>query len=208
MYQPKFPIRTAAEVKAILGPDFPTQVAKVIDHIDPHCQAWIERCPFIVISSISASGAMDTSPKGDSPGFVKVLDQHTLAIPDRLGNHRGDTFFNVLENPSVGLIFIVPRRREVVRVSGVAEIAKDPDLLQTMAINGKVPDLALIVHVKEAFFHCGKAMIRSGMWEPETWGPIEGLPSYAQALKSHGNLPNDLAELEEIVANNEANRLY
>jgi predicted pyridoxine 5'-phosphate oxidase superfamily flavin-nucleotide-binding protein len=137
-----------------------------------------------------------------------VLDTHTLAIPDRLGNHRGDTFFNVLENPSVGLIFIVPRRREVVRVSGVAEIAKDPDLLQTMAINGKVPDLALIVHVKEAFFHCGKAMIRSGMWEPEKWGSIEGLPSYAQALKSHGNLPNDLAALEEIVANNEANRLY
>jgi PPOX class probable FMN-dependent enzyme len=151
---------------------------------------------------------MDTSPKGDPPGFVKVLDKHTLAIPDRLGNHRGDTFFNVLENPSVGIVFIVPRRREVVRVSGMAEIAKDPDLLQTMAINGKVPDLALIVHVKEAFFHCGKAMIRSGMWEPETWGAIESLPSYAQALKSHGNLPNDLAELEERVANNEANRLY
>jgi PPOX class probable FMN-dependent enzyme len=208
MYQPKFPIRTAAEVKAILGPDFPMQVAKVIDHIDPHCQAWIERCPFIVISSISASGAMDTSPKGDPPGFVKVLDKHTLAIPDRLGNHRGDTFFNVLENPSVGIVCIVPRRREVVRISGVAEIAKDPDLLQTMAVNGKVPDLALIVHVKEAFFHCGKAMIRSGMWEPETWGAIEGLPSYAQALKSHGNLPNALADLEERVANNEANRLY
>jgi predicted pyridoxine 5'-phosphate oxidase superfamily flavin-nucleotide-binding protein len=136
MYQPKFPIRTAAEVKAILGPDFPMQVAKVIDHIDQHCQAWIERCPFIVISSISASGAMDTSPKGDPPGFVKV------------------------------------------------------------------PDLALIVHVKEAFFHCGKAMIRSGMWEPEKWGSIDGLPSYAQALKSHGNLPNDLAELEEGVADN------
>jgi uncharacterized protein len=77
-----------------------------------------------------------------------------------------------------------------------------------MAVNGKVPDLALIVHVKEAFFHCGKAMIRSGMWEPEKWGAIEGLPSYAQALKSHGNLSNDLAELEEIVANNEADRLY
>ena len=208
MYQPKFPIRTAAEVKAILGPDFPTQVAKIIDHIDQHCQAWIERCPFIVIASISASGSMDTSPKGDPPGFIKVLDKHTLAIPDRLGNHRGDTFFNVLENPNVGIVFIVPRRTEVVRVSGVAEIAKDPDLLQTMAVKGKVPDLALIIHVKEAFFHCGKSMIRSGMWEPEKWGSIEGLPSYAQALKSHGNLTNDLADLEERVAHNEANRLY
>jgi hypothetical protein len=208
MYQPKFPIRTAAEVKAILGPDFASQVAKIIDHIDPYCQAWIERCPFIVISSISASGSMDTSPKGDPPGFVKVLDKHTLAIPDRLGNHRGDTFFNVLENPNVGVVFIVPRRTEVVRVSGVAEVAKDPDLLQAMAVNGKVPDLALIIHVKEAFFHCGKSMIRSGMWQPDKWGSIEGLPSYAQALKSHGNLSNDLADLEARVANNEANRLY
>jgi PPOX class probable FMN-dependent enzyme len=208
MYQPKFPIKTASEVKAILGPDFPSQVAKVIDHIDQHCRAWIERCPFIVISSISASGSMDTSPKGDPPGFVKVLDKHTLAIPDRLGNHRGDTFYNVLENPSVGIIFIVPRRKEVVRVSGVAEIAKDPDLLQTMVVNGKVPDLALIVRVKEAFFHCGKSMIRSGMWEPDKWGPIDGLPSYAQALKSHGQLPNELADLEERVAHNEAKRLY
>jgi hypothetical protein len=208
MYRPKFPVRTAAEVKAILGPDFASQVGKIIDHIDPLCQAWIERCPFIVISSISASGSMDTSPKGDPPGFVKILDRHTLAIPDRLGNHRGDTFFNVLENPNVGLVFIVPRRTEVVRVSGVAEIAKDPDLLQTMAVNGKLPDLALIIHVKEAFFHCGKSMIRSGMWQPDKWGSIEGLPSYAQALKSHGNLSNDLADLQARVANNEANRLY
>jgi predicted pyridoxine 5'-phosphate oxidase superfamily flavin-nucleotide-binding protein len=87
MYQAKFPVRTASEIKAILGPDFPSQVSKIIDHIDPHCRAWIERCPFIVISSISASGGMDTSPKGDPPGFVKVLDKHTLVIPDRLGNH-------------------------------------------------------------------------------------------------------------------------
>jgi len=208
MYQPKFPIRTASEVKAILGPDFPSQVAKIIDHIDPHCKAWIERCPFIVISSISGSGAMDTSPKGDPPGFVKVLDRHTLAIPDRLGNHRGDTLLNVLENPNVGILFIVPKRREVVRVSGTAEVVKDPDLLELMVVNGKRPDLALIVHVKEAFFHCGKSMIRSGMWEPDKWASIHGLPSYAQALKDHGNLPDALPDLEQRVAHNETDRLY
>ncbi len=208
MYQPKFPVRTVSEVQAILGPSFPSQVAKVIDHIDTHCQAWIERCPFIVISSISASGAMDTSPKGDPPGFVKVLDKHTLAIPDRLGNNRGDTFLNVLENPNVGIVFMVPKRREVVRVSGVAELAKDPDLLETMSAGGKVPDLALIVRVREAFFHCGKSMIRSGMWEPEKWGSIDGLPSYALALKAHGKLPNELSDLEQRMAHNEANRLY
>jgi uncharacterized protein len=207
VYQPKVPITSAAEVKAILGPDIPSQIAKVIDHIDAHCKAWIERCPFIVISSVNAGGAMDISPKGDPPGFVKVLDKHTLAIPDRLGNHRGDTFLNVLENPSVGIVFIVPKRREVVRVSGMASLARDPELLAEMAVSGKLPDLAMIVRVKEAFFHCGKAMIRSGMWEPHRWGSIDGLPTYAQALKDHGNMANSLEDLQARVERNEE-KLY
>ena len=150
MYQPTLTVKTASEVKAILGKDFPSQVAKIIDHIDSHCRAWIERCPFVVISSTNAAGAMDVSPKGDPPGFVKVLDTHTLAVPDRMGNHRGDTFLNVLENPSVGLLFIVPKRREVVRVSGVAQVVRDPELLERMAVNGKLPDLALHVRCKLA----------------------------------------------------------
>jgi uncharacterized protein len=208
MYQVKLPVRSSAEVQEILGQRLPVSEHKIINHIDPLCRAWIERSPFICISSISASGAMDVSPKGDPPGFVKVLDEKTLAIPDRLGNHRGDTFFNVLENPNVGLVLLIPMRREVVRVSGQAEITKDPDLLKQMAVNGKVPDLALIVHVSEAFYHCGKAMIRSGMWEPEKWASIEGLPSYALALKRHARPPLELAAVEQIVINNEANRLY
>ena len=207
MYQPEVTVTSAAEVKAILGPDFPNQTAKVIDHIDVHCRVWIERCPFIVVSSINAAGAMDTSPKGDPPGFVKVLDRHTLAIPDRKGNHRGDTFLNVLENPGVGIIFIVPKRREVVRVSGTALLARDPDLLATMAVNGKLPHIAMIVRVKEAFFHCGKSMIRSGMWEPGRWGSIDGLPTYAQALKDHG-APESLEDLQAMCDFNEARRLY
>lgn len=208
MYQATFPITTASEVKAILGEDFPSQIAKIIDHIDPHCRAWIERCPFIVIASANSSGAVDTSPKGDPPGFVKVLDDHTLAIPDRIGNHRGDTFLNVLENPNIGILFIVPKRREVVRVSGTAQVVRDPELLQSMTVNEKLPDLALLVRVREAFFHCGKSMIRSRMWDPEMWGSIEGLPTYAQALKDHGKLPDRLSDLEKKTASNEVNRLY
>ena len=161
-----------------------------------------------MIASINAAGAMDTSPKGDPPGFVKVLDERTLAIPDRLGNHRGDTFLNVLENPAVGIVFIVPKRREVVRVSGTASLARDPDLLATMAVGGKVPDLAMIVRVREAFFHCGKAVVRSGLWEPGRWGPIDGLPSYARALKDQAGLASPLAEMEAAVAYNETQRLY
>ena len=208
MYQPKSVITTAAEIRALLGPVFETQAAKIIDHIDPHCQAWIERCPFIVLSSINAAGAMDVSPKGDPPGFVKVLDRNTLAIPDRLGNHRGDTFLNVLQNPSVAIVFIVPKRREVVRVSGTAQVVTDEDLLDSMAVQDKRPDLALVVTVKEAFFHCGKSMIRSGLWEPERWGSIDGLPTYAQALKDHGRVSTALPELERRLVHNEKHRLY
>jgi uncharacterized protein len=208
MYQPKVTVNTAAEVKAILGEDFPSQVAKIIDHIDLHCRAWIDRCPFVVISSTNAAGAMDVSPKGDPPGFVKVLDKHTLAVPDRIGNHRGDTFMNVLENPNVGLLFIVPKRREVVRVSGVAQVVRDPELLESMLVNGKLPDLALLVRVREAFFHCGKSMIRSRMWEPDRWGSIDGLPTYAHALKDHANLPYPLSDIERNLAFNETDRLY
>ena len=208
MYMPKDVLKTAADVKTILGEDYPSQTGKVIDHVDAHCQAWIERCPFIVISSASASGSMDVSPKGDPPGFVKVLDRHTLAIPDRIGNNRGDTFLNVLQNPNVGIIFIVPKRREVVRVGGTAMIVKDLELLEGMSVNGKLPHLALIVRVREAFFHCGKSMIRSRMWEPDRWGSIEGLPTYAQALKDHANLPRTLTDLEAMVADNEDNWLY
>lgn len=210
MYRPKAPITSAAEVKDILGPIHPSQIAKVIDHIDEHCAKWIERCPFIVISSINSAERWMSRQKA-TPGFVKVLDKHTLAIPDRLGNQRADTFLNVLENPNVGILFIVPRRREVVRMGGTAALVRDPELLAEMAVNGKTPRLAMLVHVREAFFHCGKSMIRSGMWEPDRWASIDGLPSYAQAMKAAGELTNfkeSLESLQSLVERNEAHRLY
>lgn len=208
MYKAKNVVTSAGELQDTLGKDLPSQINKVIDHIDAHCRAWIERTPFIVISSANATGAMDVSPKGDPPGFVKVLDRHTLAIPDRLGNHRGDTLKNVIENPRVGIIFVIPKRTEVVRVGGSAQVVKDPELLSDMAVNEKVPDLALLVRVEEAMFHCGKSMIRSRMWQPDEWASVEGLPSYAQALKDHGAMPDQLEELEAMVVRNETDRLY
>ena len=207
MFTPKMPVTSTVELRGLYGEPMPNQVQKVIDHIDVHCRAWIQRSPFIVISSIDADGNMDISPKGDPAGFVKVLDSATLAIPDRLGNHRIDTFLNVLQNPSVAIVFIVPKRREVVRVSGLGSLARDPDLLAELSVNGKLPSIALIVRVKEAFFHCGKSMIRSGMWEPEKWGPIDGLPSYAQALKDHA-ATDSLEFLQKLVHRNEKDRLY
>jgi len=208
MYQPTHVVKSSDDVKTTLGPDFDNQVNKVIDHIDDHCRAWIERSPYVTIASCNANGQMDISPKGDPAGFVKVLDRKTLAVPDRIGNHRGDTFINVLENPRVALMFVVPKRREVVRISGSAQVVRDPDLLEQMVINRHAPDLALLVRVEEAFFHCGKAMIRSRMWQPDEWGSTEGLPSYGQALKDHGELPDLVADLEERMASNETDRLY
>ena len=207
-YRPNQLVTSVTELEAILGEQFDSQVNKVIDHIDEHCRAWIERSPFIVVSTSSVTGAMDVSPKGDPPGFVRVLDAKTLAVPDRPGNHRGDTFRNVLENPNVGLMFVVPKRREVVRVSGTAVVVKDGPLLASMAVGDKVPTLALVVTVREAMFHCGKSMIRSNMWEPDLWGPVEGLPTYAQALVAHAALDTPLDQVEWMMQFNEEHRLY
>jgi PPOX class probable FMN-dependent enzyme len=151
---------------------------------------------------------MDVSPKGDPAGFVRVLDAHTLAIPDRIGNHRGDTLLNVLDNPSVAVVFIIPRRREVVRVNGMASLARDPDILAGMEVDGKRPDLAIVVQVREAFFHCGKSMIRSGLWEPERWGSIEGLPTYAQALKDHAASADTVEIIQARIDRSETELLY
>ena len=208
MYQPTHVVHDSDEIRAILGDVREVSAKKVIDHIDAHCRAWIERSPFVVMCTVDRSGKIDVAPKGDPPGFVKVLDDKTLAIPDRPGNRRADSFLNILENPRIGLMFIVPRRGEVVRVSGAAQVVRDPALLQSMAINDRAPDLAILVRVEEAFYHCGKAMIRSRMWQPDLWSPIEGLPSYAQALLDHGNLSRSLADIEEVVATNERERLY
>ncbi len=208
MMMPEQFIRTKDELQAILGRTTERQANKSIDHIDDLCRTWIERSPFIVISSVNAEGLMDVSPKGDPPGFVKVLDEYSIAIPDRLGNRRADTFLNLLENPNCGIVFFIPRRVEVVRVAGAAKIAQDPALLQTMAVKDKMPDLALVVNVKEAMFHCGKAIIRSNLWKPDAWPSIDGLPTYARALLDHAKPSETEEELQALITKNERERLY
>lgn len=208
MYEPKQIVSTESEVREILGKVLYSQDTKVIDHIDEHCRTWIERSTFVVISTVDKSGRVDVAPKGDPAGSWKVVDQHTLAIPDRLGNNRADTFTNIIENPRIGLMFVVPNRREVVRVSGSAVIAKDSDLLEAMAVGGKLPNLAIIVRVEEAMFHCGKSMIRSNLWNPDKWESVEGLPTYGQALVDHGKLPITVDEMQAGVEENAIECLY
>ena len=202
-------VRSEADLRALMGgPVAPPVVEKTLSALDRHCLAFIERSPFVLIASSNAEGRMDISPKGDAPGFVRVLDEHTLAIPDRPGNQRFDTFRNLFESPRVGLIFLIPGKRETLRISGKAEVVRDSELLTTLAANGRVPALAIAVHVDEAFFHCAKCIIRSHLWQPEQWPPLEGLPTLAQAMKDAASIPAPVEVVEGIIREDEEKRLY
>jgi PPOX class probable FMN-dependent enzyme len=208
LYKVKKPLTKSEDVQQVLGEKFESQERKVIDHIDPLCRAWIERSPFVTIATVNRQGQVDVAPKGDPAGFVKVLDDKTIAIPDRLGNHRGDSFHNIIDNPRIGLMFVIPMRNEVMRVSGSAQIAQDDEILDMMIVNDKRPDMAVVVHVEEAMYHCGKSMIRSRMWKPDDWASIDGLPSYALAVKTHADMPEPLEDYEAMMKYNDEERLY
>ena len=151
---------------------------------------------------------MDISPKGDPAGFVRVLDDHTLAIPDRPGNRRADTFHNILQNPHVGLIFMIPGKKETLRVSGSAKIVRDEGLRHSMAMRGKAPDLALAVHVEEAFFHCAKCIVRSKLWTPDDWPSLDGLPSLAETMIDAAKIDSPVQAVQAIIEEDEKDRLY
>lgn len=172
---------TLDELRRVL-PAPPHADAKVLPALDEHCRHFIAHSPFVVIASRDAAGNMDVSPKGDPPGFVQVLDERTLAIPDRPGNHRADTFGNVLEVPQVALLFLVPGEDLTLRVMGEATISEDPALLEAMAVGGRVPKLALRIAVHEAFLHCGKAPKRAHLWDPDAQVPTGTIPKMGEML--------------------------
>jgi len=158
-------VTTESELRELVGPANRWFTSKMLQRLDRRCQGFIAASPFVVVGSTNPLGMVDLSPKGDGPGFVRFLDDATLAIPDRRGNRRVDTFHNVLQNPGVGLIFFVPGQRETLRVTGRAVIVRDHDVRSTMVDNGRMPELAMIVSVEQAFFHCGKCISRSNLWE-------------------------------------------
>ena len=150
--------------------------------LDVHSRAFIARSPFLLMATAGADGRCDVSPKGDPPGFVLVLDDRRLVIPERPGNKRLDGMINLLANPHVGLIFLVPGRQETLRVNGRASITADPDLLARMALHGRTPLLAIGVEVEQCFLHCPKAFIRSQLWKHDEWPSADALPSMACVL--------------------------
>ena len=153
-------------LRAIYGRPHELAVKKSLSRLDRYCREFVGLSPFLMISSQGPNGA-DISPRGDPPGFVLIEDEQTLLIPDRPGNNRIDTLENVLHNPTVGLIFLVPGLGEALRINGLAEIIMGPEL-DALAINGRTPKTALRVRVREVFFHCAKALIRSKLWDPES----------------------------------------
>jgi len=201
-------VSSELELEAILGRPSSRVLAKVTDTLDEHCRRFIANSPFLLLASSDAGGNVDVSPKGDPPGFVLVVDEHTIAIPERPGNRRADTCRNLLQNPNVGLIFLVPGKRETLRMSGTAAIVRDAELRERMTMDGKVPDLALVVSIREAFFHCAKCMIRSHLWEPGQWPAVEGLPSLAQAMVTHGKLDISVDEMQAKIDDDARTRLY
>lgn len=192
-----------ASLREVMGRPDRLAIDKVLQRLDRHCRRFIELSPFLCLGTSDADGRADVSPRGDPPGFVKVLDDRTLLIPERPGNRRVDSMSNLLANPSVGLIFFVPGIDETLRLNGRASLVDAPEPLAELAVNGKVPKLAIRVDVDEVFFHCAKALRRSRLWDPETRVDAGAFPSLGRIVRDQiddvsGRTVEELdAEIEE-----------
>jgi PPOX class probable FMN-dependent enzyme len=175
-------VSNEGDLRQIIGRPKSRSVIKEQRTLDAHTRAFIAQSPFLLMATAGADGTCDVSPKGDAPGFVLVLDDTRLVIPDRPGNKRLDGMLNLLVNPHVGIIFLVPGRDETLRVNGRACVTRDPELMARMAVDGKTPLVAIGVEVEQCFVHCPKAFRRSSLWAPERWPAAEALPSMARVL--------------------------
>ena len=178
-------IASLEDLAGLYGDPLPAVRAKVIDRLDRHCRDWIARSPFVLVGTSNADGRCDVSPKGGAPGFVRVLDERRLTIPDAPGNRLVDSLRNIVANPHVGLLFLIPGLEETLRVNGRASLTRDPDLLEQLADGAKPPKVAIGVEVEEAFLHCAKAFKRSSLWLPERWPSTDGLARPAQIWRDH-----------------------
>lgn len=174
---------------------------KVQRALDKYTREFIRRSPFLCIGTQDRDGRADVSPRGDPAGFVRILDETTLAIPDRTGNNRLDSLVNILGNPNVGLLFIVPGFDDTLRVSGTARLSTDPAILEPMSVNGRVPKLAIVVSVREAFLHCAKAFRRSRLWDPASRQDRREMASLSRIiLDQTTGAPSDPREMDRIDA--------
>ena len=202
-------IRSEEDLRAIIGEPTSLAVIKSADRITPPMRRFIELSPFCCIASRNGAGEPDISPRGDPAGFVHIADERTLLIPDRPGNKRGDTLSNILQDPIVALIFLIPGVRDMLRVTGRAEITTDPALLALFPVGGKLPKLVIRVHVEDALGHCSKAVRRSELWE-DTWHPAKGaVPTLAELCTDHLGMPDEkVQEVHEGIESRATTTLY
>lgn len=202
-------IETEADLRGIIPPPADLVVKKQLPALDEHARRFLERSPFVVIGTCGRTHGCDVSPRGEAPGGFVVLDDQTIAIGDRPGNRRSDSFRNLLENPQIGLFFMVPGVEETLRVNGRAKIVVDKALFEKLTVGGKAPLVALVVEVEEVFFQCAKAFKRSKLWVPSSWPDPSFQPSLAKVLKDQ--VPScEMTEkaLDDLIQNGNRNNLY
>lgn len=181
---------------------------KVIDHIDDLSRRFIAAATLAIVSSTRPDGILDVTPRGDPPGFVRILNENLMAIPDRPGNNRMDTFENIFENQNIGIIFIIPGHRDTLRVSGKGAVVQDSELAQATAINGRKAGLTLLVRVERVLCHCPKAFVRGKVWQSDAWPDTTNVPTLAEMMVAHGEIAETVSEVDAVVMNDGKTRLY
>jgi uncharacterized protein len=177
-------ISGADQLRSVLGEPSELVCSKVSDRLNDLTKQFVERSPFLCLATSAADGTCDVSPRGDPAGFVRILDERTLLLPDRPGNRLADSLRNVLENPHVALLFVIPGVTDTFRVNGRAQIVTDPELLESCAVEGKVPKLALRIEIEQAYTHCSKAFLRSNLWDADRFVDRADLPSPGELMRS------------------------
>ncbi len=202
-------IETVERLRELLPTEgFTNTFLKVTNRLNDVARKFITLAPFIIVATKTSEGLIDISPKGDPAGFVEVYDDKTLIIPDRLGNHRVDGFQNLLEDPNIALLFIVPGHGDTLRIAGTARIVRDTKISKRHAINGREPLLALVVNVEEAFMHCSKSFIRSRLWHPDHWPERKSAPTLAEWVIATVDREQTLDEVQDDHMADEGTRLY
>ena len=200
-------ITSHEELRELLGPPTGRAVTKERTVLHGRDREWLAASPFCLVATAGADGSCDVSPKGDPPGFTLVLDETTIAIPERPGNRRADGYRNILDNPHVGLIYLIPGRTDTLRINGRARLVRDAPFFDDMVVKGHRPVLAVVVEIEQIFYHCAKAFLRSQLWQPETW-QADALPSRARLIKEVEAPAESLADLERHYGPEYANTIY
>ena len=201
-------VTTEAELRELVGEPGERSVTKERRPLHARDREWLAASPFCLIATAGAGGTCDVSPKGDPPGFTHVLDDATIAIPDRPGNRRVDGFRNVLANPHIGLIYLVPGREETLRINGRARLVRRAPFFDDLVVRGHRPDLALVVEIEQIFFHCAKAFKRAALWRHGTWPDPAALPSIARITVDVQPTRETFEELERYYGPSYDERLY